>query len=381
MLFRSPTIQSQMLAPDQALVEYFTRDTLVHIFVVRKDTFFHHSQPISADFDRMIADLDWNASAGKKDIAREQALCKTAYRLYQTLLAPVAHLLPERLIIIPDANLQSLPFETLITDAPTEGAGIAAQGQQQRFVLFKYVVSYCYSASLLYEMQRIDVAKGKKRRLVGFAPDFPVALHASNGLPQSIKDVLPVLRHLPNEEELEAINEKVCMERFVDIAATKGCFFNTCRDALAVHVATHGILVDDAPANNFIAFNQAQDTVNTSELLYLSELASQEPLNLELATFSACETARGKYVAGEGNMSMARALAAAGVKSILTTLWPVRTTQQARLMPVFYGQFTANGGADKDRALTLAKRDFILNSDAYPAAWAGTILIDRKSVV
>ena len=62
------------------------------------------------------------------------------------------------------------------------------------------------------------------------------------------------------------------------------------------------------------------------------------PLAL-LVVLSACETALGKRLDGEGMMGLSRAFLAAGASGVVATLWSVDDAATAHFMKVFYGMY------------------------------------------
>ena len=84
-----------------------------------------------------------------------------------------------------------------------------------------------------------------------------------------------------------------------------------------------------------------------------------------------------------GVNSLARAFSLAGAKSLLATLDEVPYQSGLQLMEAFY-QYLAQG-IPKDKALYLAKRDYIAHAesglDALPSRWANYVLIGTISPV
>ena len=98
-------------------------------------------------------------------------------------------------------------------------------------------------------------------------------------------------------------------------------------------------------------------------------------LNAELVTLSACETALGKEVKGEGLMSLVRAFMYAGSQSVLATLWKVDDESSAKLMIAFYRHWQ-QGKLTKAEALQQAQIEAIRKGSA-PYFWAPFALIGR----
>ena len=372
------SIRQEMLGKDQALIEYFCRDTALSIFLVTPGRELQYFEsPIHRDSLSRLSDAFIQLSArpgtgGETDAGREEMLCAKAHQLYRILLGSLPADLPERLILIPDAPFLTLPFEALsMLPAPGD---IHRQVANKNFVLFKHCVSYCFSANLLREMQQSRAPSGLDESVAAFAPHFPEQLKTGSNLPEFFRQTVQNLTPLGNKREVEAIAALVPLRPFVDAAASKQHFWEACQHHAFVHVATHGVLNQD-PNLNFIAFSQNGDSLDQHELLFLHNLYA-EHLPQELIVFSACETTLGQYREGEGNISMARGLAYSGVRSFITTLWKVSTDANRQIMPGFY-RFFLNEKEPKDVALTKARRDFILSSpdNEQLDQWAGLVLI------
>lgn len=99
----------------------------------------------------------------------------------------------------------------------------------------------------------------------------------------------------------------------------------------------------------------------------------------ELLTLTACETALGPLKEGEGNISLARGFAYAGVKAMITTLWKIQTNGASKIIPEFYKNYLVTGKS-KDVALSESKRAYLKAGKAvYPDEWAGLILIGNAA--
>ncbi len=109
------------------------------------------------------------------------------------------------------------------------------------------------------------------------------------------------------------------------------------------------------------------------------ELAAMDLSGCELAVLSACETRLGVPRAGQGVASLQRALHAAGVRSAVTSLWPVRDEAARELMLAFYRALWVEGRS-KAEALWSAKRALRerVDSSGRPVYstfdWAGWVL-------
>jgi CHAT domain-containing protein len=87
-----------------------------------------------------------------------------------------------------------------------------------------------------------------------------------------------------------------------------------------------------------------------------------------LVVLSACDSAEGTLLSGEGPLSLARAFFSAGARSVVATRWPLRDDDAAFMMEHFYQALGV--GQSVAGALRQARRDAI-DAGLPAAAWAG----------
>ena len=95
-------------------------------------------------------------------------------------------------------------------------------------------------------------------------------------------------------------------------------------------------------------------------------------LNAHLVTLSACETAVGREMGGEGLLGLTRAFQFAGARTVLSSLWNVSDASTATLMKRFYSYLRQ--GKTKDEALRSAQLDLLRSRKegfSHPYYWAG----------
>lgn len=94
-------------------------------------------------------------------------------------------------------------------------------------------------------------------------------------------------------------------------------------------------------------------------------------LHTDLVVLSACETGIGQYQSGEGVLSIGRDFMAAGVPSILSTLWSLNDDSGFIIIKQFYNHLKQ--GTEKDEAIRQAKLYYLKHYkgiSAHPALWA-----------
>ena len=97
-------------------------------------------------------------------------------------------------------------------------------------------------------------------------------------------------------------------------------------------------------------------------------------LDADLVVLSACQTALGKQIEGEGVIGIARAFMYAGAPRVVATLWEVNDAATAELMKLFYrGVLIEN--RPPAAALRAAQLEMSRNPRwASPYYWAGFVV-------
>ena len=82
----------------------------------------------------------------------------------------------------------------------------------------------------------------------------------------------------------------------------------------------------------------SDDDPEADGILTASEIESLDLNGVDLVVLSACDTARGEILAGEGVISVAYAFLYAGSRSVVGTLWEVEDDSAAEFMRAFYAK-------------------------------------------
>lgn len=367
-----------------AIIEYLHTDSFLYAMII--DAEYSKIIQIKKNFplDSLIRQLqqatytchltDCTEAEKQKEI---NDLNKTAHQLYQLIFQPIEQAvdLPEKLIIIPDGVLGYVPFEMLLKELPAENAAYSTYP----YLLKDYQISYCYSATLLHEMQQMEKGKAKKDFLA-FAPSFgdKESIAATNRSITDIRAELGALRY--NVPEVTALQALMGGDIFTGAAATEDAFNQHAPNYRILHLATHGKANDQVGDYAYLAFTEVDDSLE-NELLYNRDLYNLR-LNADLVVLSACETGIGELQRGEGIISLARGFSYAGARSIVTTLWSINDATTKELMEGFYSNIIA--GMTKDAALRKAKLEYIEshpNDLVHPFYWAAFVPIGDMSPV
>lgn len=369
------TIQAN-LDNDQLLLEYFITNNELIVFKISNHNFEVITIALNTDLEKDINAFResiygyYLRTKTFEDYHKELYLTnykQLGEKLYQTLLDPVLRNIHEdRLTIILAGHLGFLPFEALLTDSST-----TEDFREMPYLVNKYAISYCYSATLLHQMQ--EKAHQPEKIFLGFSPSFDEdrlveGKYKFNPLTHSRKEVS------------EIFNIVDMMGQVYDgEQATKQNFKDNCEDYCIVHVATHGAINNNNSDASFLAFSGNPDSTNQDELLYVRELYNMN-MTAELVVLSACETGVGELIEAEGIASLARGFSYAGAKSIVTSLWEVNDYATAQVMQNFYTNLQE--GLPKDKALQAAKLQLIRSAGAetaHPFLWSAFVQIGNQS--
>ena len=143
-----------------------------------------------------------------------------------------------------------------------------------------------------------------------------------------------------------------------------------------LHFATHGRFVDTDPMYSHLVLASNSGDADDG-LLEAWEIMNAD-LRSELAVLSACETARGRFNAGEGLMGMTWALFAAGCPSSVVSEWTVSSASTAQLMVALHESLLARGPSPfaKADALRAAKLRLLKSQRfAHPFYWSAFVLV------
>jgi CHAT domain-containing protein len=129
-----------------------------------------------------------------------------------------------------------------------------------------------------------------------------------------------------------------------------------------LHLATHAV-AGNKKKQSYIAFYPAAPDSATN-LLYTEEIYNLSLTNTKLVILSACETAAGNLVKGEGIMSLSRAFAYAGCPNIITSLWKANDLSTAYLTTRIHAYLDKNYAIDE--AVRQAKLDYLSDPAIHP---------------
>ncbi|MDX2444155.1 MAG: CHAT domain-containing protein [Bacteroidales bacterium] len=270
----------------------------------------------------------------------------------------------QEIVVIPDRELYFIPFDAL-------------KDSDNNFLISKYTI---YTENSLFFMNANRRNVDNSISLLGLAP-FADIENGSVGMDDTLKrsrsdDLFP----LPgSKNEIEMIQKQLGGVIKIGSSATEKFFRENAEKAEIIHLSSHSFLDDTDPFFNSIVL--ASESGIDDGYLHTHELYG---LNLaaELVTLSACNTGVGRYLDGEGMISLATGFRSAGVKNIVMSLWNLPDDATSEVMINFYSYLRA--GEKKADALRLAKLDYLKSADqntSSPYFWGASVFIGTNSPI
>ncbi len=393
----------RLLPPDAALLEFaFLR--LDHPMNPRKPLVLfcitqEKGQPVVKSYTvaenparlmRQIEEFKWACSPEGGVVGGDyQALAR---QIYTQLIGPAAEQLAgkKHLLICPDGGLWGLPFQALVT---------GTSGNQPRFLIGDFEISYSYSASAL---QAIRHRRDRSTPRDIQSDIGPLSTTESSGVSSQSPPVSQIFRR-PQSPGVNSALDKMLIVADPQFsagisplpgsksegAALKALFPNAlllsgsgaqeavvktrASDFRYLHFATHGAFNDAFPMMSNVVLAKPPQGSPEDGFLTAQEISTLT-LHADMIVLSACDTAQGEQHGGEGIIGLAWALFIAGAPTQVLSQWPVEDQSTALFMKSFYSNLKGNKSkseALRSAMLTLKKTP----AYSHPASWAPFILI------
>lgn len=323
--------------------------------------------------------------ARKEERRTEEVLARAS----AILLAPLAGRdgPDRRLVIVAHGALQYLPFAAL--PVPTGGRPAQEDTSGPERLVDRYELAHLPSASLLAALRERDRDRppvlGRIAVLADpvYGPDDPrVAggarpVRTGSGSPaprgggeeyprleRTLEEAEAILRLVPPEESFAAVGFEATEDLLT--GGLPGGF-------RILHLATHGEIDASGGGRSRLIFSRVDaDGRPRNGTLYADQLYGLD-LPCDLVVLSACRTALGEEIRGEGLVGLAHGFFHAGGSRLVVSLWSVDDAATSELMTLFYRELLA--GAGPAAALRAAQRG-VRREPAWraPYYWAPFVL-------
>ncbi len=366
-------LRTEVLGEGEAVLEYQLGAEHSHLWLITRDRFVMKRLPPRVDVEARIRDLlpmlrDPNVTG---DAAAW--FLPSARGVASMVLDPVRNELGgvTRLVVVPDGLLHYLPFAAL----PVEDSD-AATFAGAPWLIRRLEVTTTPSVSALDRLRSAaPVTAGSPLLLLGDpempGPEAGVLVRAAGAdrlqpTPAARSEFDGLLEIYGRAAHAWAGAEATA-ERLSARPAAGGGW-------RSVHLATHGVFNEERPRYSGLVLSPAADDdgfVSVDEIFALD-------LDCEQVVLSACSTALGEVVDGEGLEGLTRAFLYAGARSVVAALWDVSGDGAARFMRDYHARLAAAPDGSRTAALCAAQRALATDAEgrtagltsAHPAFWA-----------
>jgi CHAT domain-containing protein/Tfp pilus assembly protein PilF len=341
----------------------------MYIFLITRD----HLEFKETDLDSLFVknagiirkfNLNAQSSTGSKDSFRDYTAA--LFYMYENLIKPVEGLLSgNRLIIIPDEEVDRLPFDAFLKSKPDPDQ---RDFEGLQYLIYNYAISFGYSSSLIFGKES-KLKEGNE--IYAFSPDYGNR-RLSGKEPSSLQGT---------NAEIDAISKLFMVKKFTGIKATETNFREAVQHPAIFHLAMHSLSDSVNSRNSYLMFETGSDNLNDGKL-YNYEISICR-ISSPMVVLSACNSGTGTLYHGEGLMSLARGFILAGASSVIKTAWEVNDETSAAIIKRFY--FHLSKGLSKDEAMRRAKLEYIRTNPAIysnPYYWAAyEVLGDNSRII
>lgn len=357
-------IQQKVLDTDTLLLEYSLGEEKSFLWAVTPDSIKTYELPNRAVIDPVARRVYESLTARNASVSRETIeqrrrrleladaeYAKAAASLSQILLGPVAgELKNKRLLVVSDGVLQFIPFAGLPDPVATDS----------RPLVVDHEVVTVPSASVVALLRQETVNRKPAPRALAvfadpvFSDDDPrvssaqlahsklvekdsgadvVRSMTESGLASlrrlrfSRQEADEIVRLAANDTKLAAVDFEA--NRKLATSAELGQY-------RVVHFATHGLINNQHPELSGIVLSLVDEKGQPQNgFLRLYDLYNLK-LSADLVVLSACQTALGKEIKGEGLVGLTRGFMYAGAPRVVASLWQIDDRASAEFMKRFY---------------------------------------------
>lgn len=355
-------IQEQVIADDETvLLEYSLGPEKSYVWAVTRQSI--KSYELAAQDQIVVAaERVYNLISSTPGSNTPHELENASQALSQMILSPLTtELNRRRILVVADGVLNYIPFQILVQVGSNEplvlnheivnapSASILGQLQQEarhRRPVAKLLAAFgdpvfpanYAQAQIERDEQLVAIQDPASVRLRSALRN--INLNDNRFDPSLLRPLLYAKRELATLREVAGESSLVATE----FTASRANLLSTDLSEYAMlHFATHGFLDPTHPENSGLVLStvnqQGQEQNGFIGLREIYELRAP----VSLVVLSACQTALGKDVRGEGLLGITRGFMYAGASSVVASLWKVDDEATAELMKRFYTNMLERG--------------------------------------
>lgn len=357
-------IREQVLSDDAALLVFSLGDKRSFLWLITKNSFTSSELPGRGEIEAHAKEVrellmapvpvegESFEARQKRLAAMEEQYWEKATSFSNMLLGPVAQNLGSaRLLIVPDGELQYLPFNALPIPFRNDRTPLLAEHE----------ITLQPSASALSKLKHRSIQEADKGLAIFADPVFgpddqrfaaihkdaaPSYLAQDTQMTQALRDVnsnwangsIPrlmasrdeadgIVAVIPTAENLKAVDFEANKQRVM------GSNLSHYR---LLHFATHGVLDNKNPELSGLVLSRIDENGRPKDAFLRLDDIYNLKLNSDLVVLSACNSGLGKDVRGEGIIGLVHGFMYAGSSRVVASLWKVDDDATAALMVNFY---------------------------------------------
>jgi CHAT domain-containing protein len=344
-------IQSKVLDDETVLLEYALGSRRSYLFAVTTHSLDVYTLPEKGTIEpacRQLYDLltardqkppqEAPAARAARIRQADEAWAAAAQRIGRMLLTPARGAIGHRrLLVVTEGVLSYVPFGAL--PDPESGEPL----------MVGHEVVTAPSASVVAAVrEEIAGRPAPAKTIAVFADPVFSAVDARVATPAPATRSAPDFARLRfSRAEADNIARLVApgrMLKAVDFVATRELAMQPeLKDYRILHFATHSVLDDEHPELSGVVLSLADRKGQPQNgYLRLYDIYNLR-LNADLVVLSACRTALGREIHGEGLIGLTRGFLYAGAPSVLATLWEIDDRTTAEVMTRFYDGLLGRG--------------------------------------
>jgi CHAT domain-containing protein len=374
---RAPEMQ-RALGPEEVLLQYWLGENTGIVWVVSQRDIVSVMIPGRNQVNRVARRLHNALSRPRLDSVSRRQRSSDVAELSEMIIAPVADELSgaSTIVVAADGALQFVPLGILL-------------GASGKPLISTHQVVSVPSMTVISALRSHTGGSSPPEKVLAIVGDpvfsltdprieSPEVSPAGNAGADGSQEAR--FRRLPfSGHEVETIAGLVAeSDRFVATgldASASAVAGSNLKDYRYVHFATHGVIDSAQPVSSSLIFSMRDSVGNPEDGFFRLRDVYNMELTADLVVLSACETALGREVRGEGLLGLTQGFLYAGTKSVVASLWQVSDRATAELMAIFYKNMLVDGDRPA-RALSKAQLEFSQDrrwSDPY--FWSGFVVL------
>lgn len=274
--------------------------------------------------------------------------------LYQTYFLPIENdVITEKVIIISEGFIDNISFDSFLSQTTND------------FLVNSFIFNRAYSIKNLLISEKAGFNLSENDKVIAYSYSDVQTLKKND--PNGKNEIIGSYEECLQLEEILG-NQLQIVSGF---AATKTHFLQNALNKDVIHFALHGSGSDKSIKANHIYFRGDEK----DEIVLKSEDIERLRFDCSLLVLNSCESNSARQIINQGNFSMARSFAKAGIENIITSTWLISDYSSTEIISKLYVELKS--GKDVSKSLSLAKRSYLQTNRsskfAHPFYWSSLV--------